>query len=57
MNGEAVRLLVADDHALFREGLKALLSATPGIEMVGEAEPLRVKIPSLWQRRSSPISS
>ncbi len=37
MNGEAVRLLVADDHALFREGLKALLSATPGIEMVGEA--------------------
>lgn len=37
MNGETVRLLVADDHALFREGLKALLSATPGIEMVGEA--------------------
>ena len=37
MSRETVRLLVADDHALFREGLKALLSATPGIEMIGEA--------------------
>jgi DNA-binding NarL/FixJ family response regulator len=34
---ENIRLLVADDHALFREGLRALLSATSGIEMVGEA--------------------
>jgi DNA-binding NarL/FixJ family response regulator len=34
---DPIRLLVADDHALFREGLQALLSATPGIEMMGEA--------------------
>lgn len=34
---ESIRLLVADDHALFREGLQALFSATPGIELVGEA--------------------
>ncbi len=34
---ETIRLLVADDHALFREGLRALFSATPGIQIVGEA--------------------
>lgn len=34
---ESIRLLVADDHALFREGLQALFSATPGIELLGEA--------------------
>jgi DNA-binding NarL/FixJ family response regulator len=34
---DRIRLLVADDHALFREGLRALLSATPDIELVGEA--------------------
>jgi DNA-binding NarL/FixJ family response regulator len=37
MKMENIRLLVADDHALFREGLQALFSATPGIEIVGEA--------------------
>jgi DNA-binding NarL/FixJ family response regulator len=37
MNMEDIRLLVADDHALFRESLQALFSATPGIEIVGEA--------------------
>lgn len=37
MNRETIRLLIADDHALFRDGLRALFSATPGIDMVGEA--------------------
>lgn len=37
MNSETIRLLVVDDHALFRGGLRALFSATPGIEIVGEA--------------------
>jgi len=32
-----IRLLIADDHALFREGLRALFSALPDIEVVGEA--------------------
>jgi DNA-binding NarL/FixJ family response regulator len=32
-----IRLLIADDHTLFREGLRALLMATPDIEVVGEA--------------------
>ena len=32
-----IRVLIADDHALFREGLRALLNAMPDIEIVGEA--------------------
>jgi DNA-binding NarL/FixJ family response regulator len=35
---EPVRILVADDHPLFREGLRALVAAEPGLELVGEAE-------------------
>jgi DNA-binding NarL/FixJ family response regulator len=32
-----VRLLVVDDHDLFRAGLASLLAAEPGIEVVGQA--------------------
>ncbi len=31
------RVVVVDDHALFREGLSALLASLPGTEVVGEA--------------------
>ena len=31
-----IRVLLADDHALMREGLRALLSTSPDIEVVGE---------------------
>lgn len=31
------RILIADDHTLVREGLKQILSATPGLEVVAEA--------------------
>jgi DNA-binding NarL/FixJ family response regulator len=34
---DAIRLLIVDDHALFREGLRALFSAIDDIELVGEA--------------------
>lgn len=34
---EATRLLVADDHTLFRDGLRALFSSLPETEVVGEA--------------------
>lgn len=33
-----IRILLADDHALFREGLRSLLDDQPDIEIVGEAE-------------------
>jgi DNA-binding NarL/FixJ family response regulator len=31
------RVLLADDHKIMREGLRSLLMATPGVEVVGEA--------------------
>jgi len=33
-----IRVLIADDHALVREGLRALLEAQPDMEVVGDAE-------------------
>ncbi len=33
-----IRILIADDHAVVRSGLRTLLSATEDIEIVGEAE-------------------
>lgn len=33
-----IRVLIVDDQALFREGLRTLLSLTPDLEIVGEAE-------------------
>jgi NarL family two-component system response regulator LiaR len=35
--GSAVRVLVADDHAVVREGLRTFLRLQAGIEVVGEA--------------------
>lgn len=32
-----LRVLIADDHRLFREGVRALLASLDGIEVVGEA--------------------
>ncbi|MGE5264805.1 MAG: response regulator transcription factor, partial [Acidobacteriota bacterium] len=34
---ECIRILIADDHTLFRDGLRALFSSLPDIEVVGEA--------------------
>lgn len=33
-----IRIVIADDHTIVREGLKQLLAADGGIEVVGEAE-------------------
>lgn len=33
-----IRILLADDHALFREGLRSLLQDQPDVEIAGEAE-------------------
>lgn len=35
---EAIRLLLADDHAVVRSGLRLLLEAQPDLAIVGEAE-------------------
>jgi NarL family two-component system response regulator LiaR len=34
---ETIRILIADDHAVVREGLRALIDTEPGMELVGEA--------------------
>jgi len=36
-NGATIRILVADDHPMLREGLVAVLSSQPDFEVVGEA--------------------
>jgi len=36
-NRERIRVLLADDHSLFREGLAGILNAQPDFEVVGEA--------------------
>src|SRR2546428_9362602 len=35
--GEKIRVLIADDHAVVRQGLRAFLEAQSDIEVVGEA--------------------
>jgi NarL family two-component system response regulator LiaR len=34
---ESIRILIADDHAVVREGLRAVIATDPGMELVGEA--------------------
>lgn len=34
---KAIRVLVVDDHALFRRGLVEVLSSAPNVDVVGEA--------------------
>ena len=34
---ESIRILIADDHPLFRDGLRGLLDSVPDTEVVGEA--------------------
>ena len=34
---QEVRILIADDHPIFRDGLRRLLEAEPGLHVIGEA--------------------
>jgi NarL family two-component system response regulator LiaR len=34
---ETIRVLIADDHAVVREGLRGLITSEPGMEVIGEA--------------------
>src|SRR5690349_14784242 len=36
-DGEALRVLIVDDHALFRRGLQMVLASESDIDVVGEA--------------------
>ena len=38
MSPAAIRVLIAEDHAVVREGTRQILAAAEGIEVVGEAE-------------------
>jgi len=38
MAGDLIRVVLADDHAVVRAGLRAVLGAAPDIEVVGEAK-------------------
>jgi DNA-binding NarL/FixJ family response regulator len=37
MSAGRIRVLIADDHPFFRDGLRVLLDATPDTELAGEA--------------------
>ena len=36
-NRRSVRIVIADDHPIFRDGLRRLLETEPGLEVIGEA--------------------
>lgn len=38
MSADLLQILIADDHQLFRDGLRTLLLAAPDMRLVGEAE-------------------
>jgi DNA-binding NarL/FixJ family response regulator len=46
-----IRVLIADDQALFREALVALLTVQPGIEVVGEAADGREAVAAVARTR------
>ncbi len=37
MSNAQVKIVIADDHPIFRDGLRRLLEAEPGLQVVGEA--------------------
>jgi NarL family two-component system response regulator LiaR len=37
MGTEPIRILIADDHPIVRDGLRTLIATEPGLELVGEA--------------------
>ncbi len=38
MHNNKIRVFLADDHLILREGIRSLLEKVPGIEMIGEAD-------------------
>ena len=52
-SNERIRVLVADDHAVLRAGLRMLLDAQPDMAVVGEAENAEQAAP--WMLTSDPM--
>ena len=50
-----MRLIIADDHALVREGLRYVLDADPNIEVVAEASNGRLAVDLAMQHRPDVI--
>jgi DNA-binding NarL/FixJ family response regulator len=50
-----VRILVVDDHPLFRAGLRAALESDPGLRVVGEAETAQAALDAVAQARPDVI--
>ena len=47
MNG-AIRILLADDHGIVRQGLRSVLTRDPSFEIVGEAADGREAARTVW---------
>jgi DNA-binding NarL/FixJ family response regulator len=48
---EKLKILVADDHAVVRDGLKALINAEADMEVIGEAKDGRVAVQKIIELR------
>ena len=52
---ERVRILIVDDHALFRVGIRGILQPEPDLEIVGEADDPRTALDAAFA--TNPTSS
>jgi DNA-binding NarL/FixJ family response regulator len=52
VSGETVRILIVDDHAVVRRGLRAFVESEPALEVIGEAADGQAAIDLLHQRRT-----
>ena len=48
-----IRILITDDHMLFRQGIRTLLAAEADMEVIGEAA--NASEPSRWRSRPIPM--
>jgi two-component system, NarL family, response regulator NreC len=59
-NPVKIKVLIVDDHAIMREGLRTLLSGRGGMDVVGEASngvealPLAQSLDPAWLSSTSP---
>ena len=55
--GEMTRILIVDDHALFRVGIANILSRESDLEVVGEAEDSRSAVDRALETLNEAIAS